>query len=83
MCETMTGVNALAAIQKRQAELFGSIALERAALRLIKDENRVAIMRCSLAEVERVLATIALCDPPIVTLDMSSSTKRLKRRLQV
>ncbi|AIF83821.1 hypothetical protein NTE_01760 [Candidatus Nitrososphaera evergladensis SR1] len=83
MCETMTGVNALAAIQKRHAELFGSIALERAALRLIKDENRVAIMRCSLAEVERVLATIALCDPPIVTLDMSSSTKRLKRRLQV
>jgi RNase P/RNase MRP subunit POP5 len=81
MCEA-GGVTALAAVQKRHADLFGSIALERASLRLIKDENGAAIIiRCSLAEAERVLATMALCNPPIVTLDMSSSMKRLKRRL--
>ncbi len=83
MCEEAVGggMSALAAVQKRHAELFGSIALERAALRLIKDESRVVIMRCSLAEAEHVLVAIALCNPPIVTLDMSSSMKRLKRRL--
>lgn len=75
------GIGALAAVQKRHAELFGSIALERASLRLVKDENGAVIMRCSLAEAERFLATVALCNPPIVTLDMSSSMKRLKRRL--
>jgi RNase P/RNase MRP subunit POP5 len=83
MCEAAVGeggVGALAAIQKRHAELFGSIALERASLRLIKDENGAVIIRCSLAEIERILATVALCNPPIVTLDMSSSMKRLKRR---
>jgi RNase P/RNase MRP subunit POP5 len=76
------GVSALDAVQKRHAELFGSIALDRASLRLIKDKNGSAIiMRCSLAELGRVLATMAFCHPPIVTLDMSSSMKRLKRRL--
>ncbi len=76
------GVGVLAAIQKRHAELFGSIALEKASLRLIKEyEDGIVIMRCSLAESEHVLAAMALCDPPIVTLDMSSSMKRLKRRL--
>lgn len=77
------GASALAAVQKRHAELFGSIAVERASLRLIREgeHGTMIIMRCSLAEAEHVLATMALCEPPIVTLDMSSSMKRLKRRL--
>lgn len=71
----------LAAVLRRHAELFGSVASQRTSLRLIKDENKVAILRSSLSEAESVLAAIALCDPPMVTLDMSSSMKRLKRRL--
>jgi len=76
------GAAAIDAIQKRHIELFGSIALERASLRLIKEINSsVIIVRCSLSETEHILAAIALCNPPIVTLDISSSVKRLKRRL--
>ena len=68
-------------MQKRHAELFGSVASQKADLRLIKDEGGVAILRTSLAQADSVLAAIALCDPPMATLDMSSSVKRLRRRL--
>ena len=81
MCGPTDGLSAFTAIQKRHAELFGSISLEMASLRLIRNENDVVIVRCSLAEVFRVLAAIAFCNPPIVTLDMSSSMKRLTCRL--
>jgi RNase P/RNase MRP subunit POP5 len=76
------GASFLDSIHKRHEELFGSIAAERASIRLIKYENgETAIIRCSLGEVKHVLAVIALCNPPAVSLDMSSSMKRLKRRL--
>lgn len=75
------GADVLGQVQKRHSELFGSVASQRASLRLIKDENGTAILRASLEETESVLAAIALCDPPAVTIDMSSSMKRLKRRL--
>ncbi|HEY7507976.1 MAG TPA: hypothetical protein VH677_02510 [Nitrososphaera sp.] len=76
-----TSQDALVAVQKRHAELFGSVASQKADLRLIKDEGGVAILRTSLAQADSVLAAIALCDPPMATLDMSSSVKRLRRRL--
>jgi RNase P/RNase MRP subunit POP5 len=75
------GADVLGQVQKRHAELFGSVASQRASLRLIKDEDGTAILRTSLEEAESVLAAIALCDPPVLTTDMSSSMKRLKRRL--
>ncbi|WP_415283482.1 hypothetical protein [Candidatus Nitrososphaera sp. FF02] len=76
-----TGPDALAPVQKRHAELFGSVASQKADLRLIRDESGIAILRTSLAQADNVLAAIALCDPQMATLDMSSSVKRLKRRL--
>lgn len=76
-----TGPDALVAVQKRHAELFGSVASQKADLRLIKNESGIAILRTSLAQTDNVLVTIALCDPPMATLDMSSSVKRLRRRL--
>ena len=76
-----TGPDALAAVQKRHGELFGSVASQKADLRLTRDEGGIAILRTSLAQTDSVLAAIALCDPPMATLDMSSSVKRLKRRL--
>ncbi len=75
------GADVLAVVQKRHSELFGSVATQKASLRLMKDENKVAVLRASLEEAESVLAAIALCDPPMVTVDMSSSMKRLRRRL--
>jgi RNase P/RNase MRP subunit POP5 len=63
------------------AELFGSIASAKASIRIVKGGDKVMIIRCSLAETDHTLAAIALCDLPATTLDMSSSVKRLKRRL--
>jgi hypothetical protein len=75
------GADVLGQVQKRHFELFGSIASQKASLRLISDESGTAVLRASLEETENILATIALCDPPAATLDMSSSIKRLRRRL--
>ena len=72
--------DAFAVIERRHAELFGSIASTRASLRLTKPGDGVMIIRYSLAEATGVLVAIALSDLPMATVDMSSSMKRLKRR---
>ncbi len=73
--------DAVDTIVKRCSDLFGSVATENAALRLVKSENGITIIKCKVEELDRVLASIALSDPPVVTLDMSGSIKRLERRL--
>ncbi len=69
------------AITKRCSELFGSIATEKAAIKLIKSESNTTIIKCQLDQLDNVLVTIALADPPLVTMDMSGSMKRLQRKL--
>jgi RNase P/RNase MRP subunit POP5 len=73
--------DAINAITKRCSDLFGSIATEKAAIRLVKSENNITIIRCRLDQLDDVLASIALSDPPVVTLDISGSMKKLRRRL--
>jgi len=68
------------AIAKRYFELFGSVAAEKAGIRLVKSNN-AAIIKCRLDQLDNVLVAIALTDPPAVTLDMSGSVKQLQRRL--
>ncbi|MEW6605533.1 MAG: hypothetical protein AB1351_12720 [Thermoproteota archaeon] len=70
----------VSAISKRFADLFGSIAAERAAIRLVKSEGNTTVIKCSLDQLESVLVAIAMTDPPVITLDMSGSIKRLRRR---
>jgi RNase P/RNase MRP subunit POP5 len=72
---------ASAAIEKRLQELYGTIALERASLKVVRPGEGVSVLRCSLGSEEKVLVAIALASRPVTTLDMSSSAKRLKRRL--
>ena len=74
---------AAAAIEKRLQELYGAIALERTSLKVIKPGEGVSVLRCSLGSEEKVLVAVALASQPVATLDMSSSAKRLKRRLAV
>jgi RNase P/RNase MRP subunit POP5 len=69
-----------AALGRRHAELFGSIAFAKAALRLIGSDGEIMTIRCNLSQVKTVLVAIALSDPAMVTLDMSSSMKRMKKR---
>jgi RNase P/RNase MRP subunit POP5 len=73
--------DAVDAITKRCSSLFGSIAAEKAAIRIVKSENGVMIIKCRLDQLDNVLVAIALTDPPAATLDMSGSMKRLRRRL--
>jgi RNase P/RNase MRP subunit POP5 len=68
------------AIIKRFCELFGSIATEKAAIRLVRSNANQTIIKCRLEELDNVLVAITLTDPPAVTLDMSGSIKRLQHR---
>lgn len=68
-------------MERRMQDLYGTTALERASLKNMISGEKVSIFRCALGSEEKVLVAIALAAPAMVTLDMSSSAKRLKRRL--
>ena len=68
------------AIIKRFSELFGSIAAEKAAIRLVQQSGNESIIRCRLDQLENLLVAIALIEPPIVTIDMSGTIKQLRGR---
>lgn len=72
--------DAVNAITKRCSDLFGSIAAEKAGIKLVKS-NDVTIIKCRLDQLDNVLVTIALTGLPAATLDMSGSVKRLRRPL--
>lgn len=69
-------------VKKRNSELFGYIATEKSSIRLIRSElMNTIIISCKLVSLDNILSTIALIDPPLVTIDMSGTLKRLLRRL--
>ena len=70
------------AITKRFCELFGTVAAEKAAIRLVRQGANESIIKCSLDEIERVLVAITLTDPPVVTIAMSGTIRKLQRRRQ-
>ena len=72
--------DAVNAITVRCLELFGSVTTEKAAIRLVKTEDNITVMKCRLDQLDSVLVAIALTDPPVATLDMSGSMRQLKRR---
>ncbi len=72
----------IAAIRKRFSELFGTIATENAALRLVEQRGNEFIIRCASDQLENMLVAIALVDPPILTIDMSGTIKQLRKRRQ-
>ena len=67
-------------IIKRFSELFGSIAAEKANIRLVQHAENESIIKCRLEQLENLLVAITLMDPPIVTIGMSGSIKQLRRR---
>lgn len=75
--ESSASVNA---ITKRFCELFGTIAAEKAAIRLVRQGANESIIKCRLDELEKVLVAIALIDPPVVTIAMSGSIRQLQRQ---
>lgn len=72
--------NLVNAITRRLSELFGTIAAEKAAIRLVQQGANESIIKCRLEELEKVLVTITLVEPPVVTIAMSGSIRQLRRR---
>jgi RNase P/RNase MRP subunit POP5 len=68
------------AIIKRCSELFGSIAAEKAAIRLVQQGEKESIIKCRLEHIESVLVAISLIDPPVVATGMSGTIKQLRSR---
>jgi RNase P/RNase MRP subunit POP5 len=74
--------NSVNAITKRFSELFGTIAAEKAAIRLVQQGANESIIKCRLEQLENLLVAITLIDPPVVTIAMSGSIRELRRRRQ-
>lgn len=72
--------NSVNAITRRFSELFGTIAAEKAAIRLVQQGANESIIKCRLEQIENVLVAITLIDPPVVTIAMSGSIRQLRRR---
>ena len=76
------GIDIVNLIKIRNSELFGHITTEKSPIRLIQSkEMNIIVICCKLEGLDNILSTIALTDPPIVTLDISGTLKRLQRRL--
>ena len=74
-----SAVDAVNLIVKRHAELFGSVATERAGIRLMRSNDSLTVIKCRLEQLDSVLAIIALTEPPAVTLGISGSIKQLTK----
>jgi RNase P/RNase MRP subunit POP5 len=76
------GIEIVNIIKKRNSELFGHIATEKLSIKMIQPEGaNLIIIRCKLEGLDNILSTIALSYPPLITLDMSGTLKRLRKRL--
>jgi RNase P/RNase MRP subunit POP5 len=73
----------LNSITKRNSELFGYISTELSSIRLIRsDQKNIIIISCLLQHIDNILPTIALIDPPLVTIVISGTLKKLRRHIQ-
>jgi RNase P/RNase MRP subunit POP5 len=73
----------LNSITKRNSELFGHISTELSSIRLIRSEQKnIIIISCLLQHIDNILPTIALIDPPLVTIVISGTLKKLRRHIQ-
>lgn len=73
--------DALDSLARRCAELFGQMTLEKAGMRQMRSVEGVIVVRCRLDQLHAVIVAIALCDPPMVLLDMAGNIGRLMKRL--
>ncbi|HYA85413.1 MAG TPA: hypothetical protein VEH06_18505 [Candidatus Bathyarchaeia archaeon] len=70
-------------ISKRNSELFGQMATEKANIRFIGiDENQIIILSCKLEMLGTLLSTIVLMQPPVLLLRISGTLKALRRFLK-
>ena len=74
------GIEIVDLIKERNSELFGYISTERSSIWFIQSQGvNLVIISCKLKGLDNILSTIALTDPPLVTLHISGTLKRLRR----
>jgi len=70
-------------ISKRNSELFGQIATEKANIRFIDiGEKQIIILSCKLEMLGTLLSTIVLMESPMLLLRISGTLKALRRFLR-
>ena len=73
-------------LRQRFSDLFGSIELEKASINIIIKNNlclpNCIIIKCNLESMENVLCAISLSYPPLTTVKISGTIKKLTSQLQ-
>ena len=79
--------NLIKPIKKRFYELFGSIELEKANIYIISKNNfdlpHYIILKCNLESIENVLSAISLTFPPLTTIKISGTLKKLTSSIDI
>jgi RNase P/RNase MRP subunit POP5 len=79
--------NLIRPIKKRFYELFGSIELENANIYIISKNKfhipHYIIIKCNLESIENVLSAISLTFPPLTTIKISGTLKKLTSSIAI
>jgi hypothetical protein len=74
-------------IKKRFSELFGSIEFEKASISLIYKKNfslkNSFIIKCNLKCIDKVLFALSCCNPPLTTIKISGTLKKLISSIEI
>jgi RNase P/RNase MRP subunit POP5 len=74
-------------LRKRFSELFGTIELEKASINIVFKNNmcppNFLIIKCKLASMDNILCAIALSYPPLTTIKISGTIKKLTSSIAI
>lgn len=74
-------------LRKRFSELFGTIELEKASINIIFENNlcppNFLIIKCKLYSIDNILCAIALSYPPLTTIKISGTIKKLTSSIAI
>ena len=74
-------------IKKRFSDLFGSIEFEKASINLIYKQHfslkNCFIIRCNLKSIDKVLFALSCCHPPLTTVKISGTLKKLTSSIEI
>jgi RNase P/RNase MRP subunit POP5 len=77
-------------LRKRFSDLFGTIELEKASINIVFENNlcppnfpNFLIIKCKLASMDNILCAIALSYPPLTTIKISGTIKKLTSSIAI
>ena len=74
-------------IKKRFYELFGSIEFEKASINILYEQHfflrNCFILRCNIKSLDKVLFALSCCYPPLTTIKISGTLKKLISSIEI